>query len=150
MNNLFNANDVSGILARIENLSPNAHKEWGKMNVKQMLAHCNASLDTALGLTFSKRLGLVGRLFGKLMKPSFFSKKPFPKNSATDKSYIIATNPDFDMEKAKVVAKIKLFTEGGPENCPKNPHAFFGALTPEEWAIMQWKHLDHHLRQFGA
>jgi hypothetical protein len=45
---------------------------------------------------------------------------------------------------------IKQFFEGGPTKCTTNPHSFFGQLTPEEWAIAQWKHFDHHLRQFGV
>lgn len=150
MNNLFNPSDTAGILTRIENLAPNAQRQWGKMTVNQMLAHCNASLETAMGLTFSKRLGPVGRLFGKLLKPTYFSHKPFPKNSTTDPSYIIKGNPDFEKEKTKVMKHIKLFADGGPDKCTKQAQAFFGALTPEEWAIMQWKHFDHHLRQFGA
>ncbi|WP_410479057.1 DUF1569 domain-containing protein [Pedobacter psychrodurus] len=36
-----------------------------------------------------------------------------------------------------------------PAKCTRYPQAFFGPLTPEEWALMQWKHFDHHLRQFG-
>jgi len=150
MNNLFKQSDVSDILSRIEKLTPNSQGQWGKMTVNQMLAHCNASLETAMGLSFSKRLGFVGRFFGKLVKPKFFSEQPFPKNSTTDKSYIIRGNPDFDQEKAKVIRQIKMFSDGGPAKCTTAPHAFFGELTPEEWAIMQWKHFDHHLRQFGA
>ena len=42
------------------------------------------------------------------------------------------------------------FVNGGPRVCTTHPHPFFGRLTPAEWAIQQYKHLDHHLRQFGA
>lgn len=151
MNNLFNATDVAAILNCLEKLTPDAQRQWGKMNVSQMLAHCNASLQTAMGLHTGKRLGLVIRLFGTLLKPSFFGPKPFPKNSATDKDYIIAGDPDFEAEKHKAIRQIKQFSGDGPAKCATlPPHAFFGKLTPEEWAIMQWKHFDHHLRQFGV
>ncbi len=150
MNNLFNAGDSAQILSRLEKLSPDATKQWGKMNVSQMLAHCNASLETAMGITSSERVGIVARLFGILLKPTFFGEKPFPKNSATDQTYIITGNPDFEAEKAKVIKQVKQFAEGGPEKCTTNIHAFFGKLTPTEWATMQWKHFDHHLRQFNA
>ncbi|MFD1127776.1 DUF1569 domain-containing protein [Paenibacillus provencensis] len=30
-----------------------------------------------------------------------------------------------------------------------NPHPFFGKLTSEEWSIGLYKHLDHHLKEFG-
>lgn len=150
MNNLFNQADTFVILSRIEKLSPNAEKQWGKMTVNQMLAHCNVSLETAMGLNFPERVGFVGRIFGALLKPGFFGEKPFPKNSQTDKNYIITDNPNFEAEKAKVLSQIKLFSEGGPAKCTTHIHAFFGKLTAEEYAIMQWKHFDHHLKQFGA
>jgi len=28
--------------------------------------------------------------------------------------------------------------------------SLLGRLKGEEWGRMMWKHLDHHLRQFGA
>lgn len=150
MNNLFNPKDAASILARIENLSAQANRQWGKMNVNQMLAHCNASLDTAIGRNNLEPLGFVFRLLGRLLKKSFFSEKPFPKNSTTAKEYIIKGNPDFELEKSKLIQGVKAFSEGGPDKCNKQDHAFFGPLQPIEWAVMQWKHLDHHLRQFGA
>lgn len=150
MNNLFHPSDASAILSRLEKLTPAAEKQWGKMTVNQMLAHCNASLETAMGLTFSPRVGPIGRFFGKLFKSSFFSEKPFPKNSSTDPTYIITGNPDFEIEKARVIDHVKEFSAGGSAKCTTNIHAFFGKLTPEEWATMQWKHFDHHLRQFNA
>ena len=40
--------------------------------------------------------------------------------------------------------------QGGPGVCTNHPHSFFGRLVPEEWAVLMYKHLDHHLRQFGV
>ncbi len=149
MNNLFNQSDVAGILARIGKLSPDSQKQWGKMNVSQMLAHCIVSLETAMGRNFPKRV-FMGRIIGRFMKPAIVGEKPLPKNSPTDKSYIITDNRDFEKEKAKVIELIKTFSAGGPSKCTTHPQAFFGKMTPQEYAIMQWKHFDHHLRQFGA
>jgi murein endopeptidase len=149
MNNLFNQSDAAGILARIEKLSPDSQRQWGKMNVSQMLAHCIVSLETAMGRNFPKRV-FMGRIIGRFMKPAIVGEKPLPKNSPTDKSYIITDNRDFAKEKAKVIELIETFSAGGPSKCTTHPQAFFGKMTPEEYAIMQWKHFDHHLRQFGA
>ena len=88
MNNLFNQSDVSGILARIDKLTPNSQRQWGKMNVGQMLAHLNASLETAMGLNTPKRL-FIGRILGPFVKPNYLSEKPLGKNAPTDKFYII-------------------------------------------------------------
>lgn len=149
MNNLFNPSDVSEILERIEKLSPDSPRQWGKMNAAQMLAHCNKSVETAMGKNFMKRL-FIGRIIGTLLKAKVVGVKPFGKNSPTDKSYIFPDNCNFEEEKSKVTASIKKFLEGGPSQCTTYPHPFFGKFTPEEWAVFQWKHLDHHLRQFGV
>jgi len=149
MNNLFNESDVSEILNRIEKLTPNSQRQWGKMNVAQMLAHCNKSVETAMGMNFMERL-FIGRIIGTLLKSKVVGEKPFGKNSPTDKSYIFPDNCDFEESKLKAMASIRKFSEGGPLQCTTYPHPFFGHFTPEEWAVFQWKHLDHHLRQFGV
>jgi hypothetical protein len=84
MNNLYNQTDVLEILDRIEKLTTNSQRQWGKMNVGQMLAHVKASLETALGLNSPKRL-FIGRILGPFVKQNYLSKKPLGKNSPTDK-----------------------------------------------------------------
>ncbi|MBI5474205.1 MAG: DUF1569 domain-containing protein [Ignavibacteriae bacterium] len=149
MKNLFDQSDVSEVFERIEKLTPSSQRHWGKMNVAQMLAHCNVSLETAMGVNSIKRL-FIGRIIGSLMKPMVLGEKPFAKNSPTDKSYIFTDSRNFGEEKSKTIGSIKKFFEGGPSKCTKYPHPFFGKFSPEEWAVFQWKHLDHHLRQFGV
>lgn len=149
MNNLYNQNDVDGILTRLEKLTPNAERHWGKMNVGQMLAHVNVSLETAMGRNFPKRM-FIGRLIGGFMKKKFLNEQPMTKNSPTDKNYVFTNQRDFDKEKANAIELIQTFYKNGAEKCTSHPHSFFGKFTPEEWAILQWKHFDHHLRQFGV
>lgn len=64
MNNLYNQTDYSGIINRLEKLEENAERKWGKMDVAQMLAHLNVSIETAMGLNFPKRM-FVGRIMGR-------------------------------------------------------------------------------------
>ena len=149
MCNLFDQQDVSQILERIEKLTPNSQRQWGKMNVAQMLAHCNMSLKTASGQYHIKRV-FIGRIIGPLMRSTVLSEKPFGKNSPTDKSYIFKEDRKFEEEKVLVITAIKKFFEGGASQCTTYPHPFFGKFTPEQWAVFEWKHLDHHLRQFGV
>lgn len=149
MKNLFTPNDTTEILNRIDKLSPNSQRQWGKMEVAQMLAHCNAALETAAGLNFPPRL-FIGRILAPFMKAKFVSEKIFDKNYPTDKSYVFASKMDFEMEKSKVVSLIKKFSENGPSKCTTHPHSFYGKLTSEQWGIAMYKHFDHHLRQFGV
>jgi len=137
------------MLERIEKLKPNTQRHWGKMNGAQMLAHCNRALETAMGMNKIKRV-FIGRIIGPLLKPRVLSEKIFARNSPTDKSYVFPDNLEFEQEKSKILASVKKFLEGGPSQCTTNPHPFFGRFTPEQWGIFEWKHLDHHLRQFGV
>lgn len=150
MNNLFDKDDVEQILVRLENLSVDSKRKWGSMNVSQMLAHCNVSVEMALGMNFPKRK-LIGRLFGKMIKKKFINKKPMMKNSPTENTFVTLDNAfDFDREKARTIILIQTFYEEGREKCTQHPHSYFGVLKPEEWAILKWKHFDHHFRQFDV
>jgi hypothetical protein len=150
MNSLFNASDVDDIIARLEQLSATSKRQWGTMSVAQMLAHCNVSLETAMGLNFPKRK-FIGRIFGKLLKMKFLDSKPMVKNSITEEDYITTNDQyNFEKERIKAIELINRFYKNGPEKCTKHPHSYFGKLTAEEWATLKWKHFDHHLRQFGV
>ena len=104
MKNLYNEADKNEILNRLENLKVDAVREWGKMNIVQMLAHLNVSIETPLGKNFPKRM-FIGRLIGKLMKKKFLNDQPMAKNSPTDKMYVITDISIEDFEKEKQRAK---------------------------------------------
>ena len=57
---------------------------------------------------------------------------------------------DFMLERQRLRESIDRFASGGSGICTKHPHFFFGPLTPVEWAVLMYQHLDHHLRQFGV
>ncbi len=149
MNNLYHKPDVDLIMERLERLKPDSPRLWGTMDISQMLVHLNLSLEPALGLAFPKRK-LLGRLLSPILKLIYLNKKPMVKNSPTNDSYVVTGEYDFAEVKEKAIEMVKLFYENGPEKCTEHPHPYFGKLTPTEWAILKWKHYDHHLRQFGA
>jgi hypothetical protein len=149
MHNLYRESDVQKIVERLEKLSPEAERQWGTMDVAQMLAHLNTFLEVGLNKRFEKRM-LLGRIIGGFFKKRYTSKKPFSQNSPTGKSFKITKPKDFETEKSKAIALVCEFYTNGPEKCTKQPHQFFGYLSPNEWAIVQWKHFDHHLRQFNV
>ena len=148
MNDLLDLDACRAILDRIQALTPDSRAEWGKMDVAQMLAHCQAPLQIAVGERTMKR-GLIGRLFGGFARRSLARPEPFGKNMPTAPSFKIADARDFDEERDRLVALVRRFTDGG-SGALSSEHPFFGPMTPEEWGSLQWKHLDHHLRQFGA
>jgi hypothetical protein len=149
MKNLFEREAVDEVMSRIDGLRAAAPRQWGKMDVAQMMAHCSAALDMASGRANPPRI-FVGRLIGPFVKPVYVNEKPFSRNSPTDKSLVVADQRDFLREQEQLKLKLRQFHEGGETMCTRHPHPFFGALTPQEWSRGMYKHLDHHLRQFGA
>jgi hypothetical protein len=146
---LFEPSSVTEIKKRIERLGPDSKKQWGAMTAAQMLAHCSAWMEMAAGLNNPPR-SFVGRIFGKMAKKSILGEGPIRRNMPTEKSLIVQHEREFIGEQRRLLSWVDRFSAGGPDQCTSHPHCFFGYMTPLEWAVMGYKHLDHHLRQFGA
>jgi len=149
MQNLFQPEAVAEVISRIDKLQPATQHQWGKMDVAQMMAHCSATLDVASGRVVLPRM-FIGRILGAFVRPVFTNDKPLSKNAPTDKKFVIADKRDFTREQEQLKSCVRQFHEGGEAKCTKHPHSFFGPLTPQQWATGMYKHLDHHLRQFGV
>ncbi len=149
MKNLFERETVDEVIARVEALQPTTQRHWGKMDVAQMMAHCAGALDLASGKLKLRRV-LIGRLLGPFVKPIYTNEKPFAQNYPTDKQLLVADERDFLREKERLKGCIRAFHDGGESECTRDPHPFFGKLSPSDWSRGMYKHLDHHLRQFGA
>ena len=149
MRNLFEQGTVEEVISRIDSLQPASVRQWGKMDVAQMMAHCSITMDIASGKLNLPRI-FIGRLIAPFFKSIYTNEKPFGKNGPTGKELVVADQRDFAHEQEQLKMKVRQFYEGGEAKCTRHPHPFFGALTPEEWSRGMYKHLDHHLRQFGA
>src|SRR4051812_41715940 len=130
MKTLFEQNTADEIIQRIDNLSPQSQRQWGKMDVSQMLAHCSAALEVASGQKHLPRM-FIGRILGPIFKSKFYDDKPFDKNSPTAESFTITDQRNFDKEKQNLKQNLEKFSKGGTANCTKHPHTFFGKLSAE-------------------
>ena len=149
MENIFEPAVSAAILQRLEKLPPGAPAQWGKMTVAQMLAHCQRPLQVALGEKELKQ-SLIGFLFGKMAKKQLLKDTPFKKNLPTDASFIVKDEPNFEHEKQLLQSLILRFGSANKVLLAQKKHPFFGYMTAEEWGRLVWKHMDHHLLQFGA
>ena len=150
MKSLFDAATATQIKERIGLLQQDCKRQWGKMSVAQAMAHCATTMEWAVGDSFAPRM-FVGRILGPLVKSKVLKDdSPMSRNAPTSKSLVIADQRDLEKERRRLCALIDRFSLGGPQGCTKHAHTFFGSLTPEEWARLMYKHLDHHLRQFGV
>lgn len=149
MKTLFDKTAFEESISRIENLSPESQAKWGKMNVSQMLNHCSITMEVARGRKHIDRL-FIGYVLGPLFKKKFYDDSPIGKNSPTHKDFIIVDQKDFENEKQILVKHLESFNADGVSGCTSAPHSFFGKITKEQWGMGMYKHLDHHLQQFGV
>lgn len=149
MKSLFNPNDNKELIERIEKLTPQTPAQWGKMNVAQMLSHLQEPIKVAFGDAKLKH-SFIGKLFGRMAKKKMLKQDEFSKNLPTAPTFLRKDERDFNVEKAITISLIQRFNKDGPDVLTKDPHPFFGKLTTEEWDVLGWKHVDHHLRQFGV
>jgi hypothetical protein len=149
MANIFVIEDNASLTRRIEQLTPDAQPLWGMMTCSQMLLHCQKPLDVAEGTLMLKR-GLLGFFFGRIAKADFMKRDEFKKNLPTIPTFRITDNPDFQAQKDELLERIVRFREKGTAVLANKKHPFFGPMSDHEWGVLQYKHLDHHLRQFGV
>ena len=145
---IFVQADREALLARLARLQPGAQRQWGTMDAPRMLAHCQQPLLVALGDLRLKR-GLVGLLFGGMARKKLLADAPWGQNMPTAPEFKVPGSGEFEREREALVGLLRRLGEGGPAELTKDPHPFFGALSVEQWDCLQWRHLDHHLRQFG-
>lgn len=150
MKHLFDPSRAAEVKVRVAQLQPDSAPQWGRMTAPQVVAHCVIGLEWAVDDRRPPRM-LVGRLFGPLVRTAALGDDaPMRRNSPTSPELRITDDRDLDAERARLVALVDRFAAGRAAACTSHPHPFFGRLSPEQWAVLMFKHLDHHLRQFGV
>lgn len=150
MGNVFSKEGIQALIERINNLTPESTPLWGKMSVDQMLAHCNVTYELAYTDKHPKP-GSIKKFFLKMfVKPIVVNNKPYPKNSRTAPEFIIADSKEFEKEKERLINYINETQALGKEHFEGRESHSFGPLSASEWNNMFYKHLNHHLNQFGV
>ncbi|WP_100628855.1 DUF1569 domain-containing protein [Algoriphagus formosus] len=150
MKNIFDQAVTDELTARIEALNPDSQPLWGKMSVDQMLAHCSVAYEMAYTDKHPKPNALMRFLLKTFVKSGVVNEKPYPKNARTAPVFIISDRRDFEKEKSKLISYLKKTQELGSEHFEGKESPSFGAMTAQEWNNLFYKHLDHHLNQFGV
>ena len=149
MKSIFEPSTHAELLERLGMLTPDAKRQWGKMTAGQMMEHTARVLEMATGQKPMKQL-FIGKAIGWIFKGQFTGEKPFGKNAPTGPTMIIADEPDFEATRERLKEMIEHFRSLGESGTDGNVHGFFGRLTGKQWGETQYKHVDHHLRQFGV
>ena len=149
MKTIFDSDTLEELFDRLGKLTPDAERQWGKMSPAQMMEHTARALEMATGQKPMQQ-AFIGKAIGWIFKNKFLGEEPFPKNSPTGPTLIIKDDPNFEPTRERLGALISDFHGLGIGGTDGNVHGFFGPLTGKQWGETQYKHLDHHLRQFGV
>mgnify|MGYP003640013659 CR=1 FL=1 len=147
MKSLFETETITEIRNRINKLSEDSERQWGKMTVGQCMHHCQGPLNIMLEKKdYGLRPNFIAKLFFKKM---LYNDTPYRKNLPTARFLKESEPRDLDSEKSQLLALIDE-VESKKEQEEWNEHPGFGYFTKQQWGQMQYKHLDHHMRQFGV
>ena len=148
--NIFTKPVVDELIGRINNLKPDSQRQWGKMSADQMLAHCNVAYEMVYDNNHPKP-NFLARFFIKTFAKGFVTgDKPYKKNGPTGPGFIIEGSRDFEKEKARLIGYLERTQQLGEAHFDNKESHSFGKLNINEWNTMFYKHLDHHLTQFGV
>jgi len=147
---VYDASVAAGLVARLNTLAPDARPRWGKMNVAQMLAHCSVAYEMAFEDKHPPAGAVMRWVLRTFVKPGVVNAKPFPKGSPTAPAFKVAPEQDFHRERERLIGYVERTAREGRPFFEGRPSPSFGPLTAAEWNALFYKHLDHHLTQFGA
>jgi len=135
------------ILSRLENLNPNSERQWGKMDVAQMIHHLNVAIGSGLGYYNLPDAGnLMSKSFNKWMILSVL--KRFPAGSKTANTLKVESVFDFDTEKRQLKEILEKAYQTKTDS-DWSTHTYFGQLTRKQWGRLIVIHCNHHFRQFS-
>jgi hypothetical protein len=143
---LLNDEDRSLLIQRLDRVRPDAKPAWGTLTAPRMLCHVADQLRVALGDLPAKPVhNFITRTLVRFLVVHTGFKPPRGK---------IQTAPEMLMSKpttwaADLSGCVEL-AERVATGAARAVHPAFGPLSPKEWGRLCWKHLDHHLVQFGA
>ena len=133
---------------RVQSLRADTKGKWGKMSVDQMLWHVNLPLAECLGDYTAPGPFVKGIPQGLLRW--LVLNFPWGKSAPTRPDMLVkGERYDFAKEQRRCLEMIDRFaSQPLDREWPRS--ANFGGMTGQHWSKLQWKHLNHHLKQFGV
>jgi hypothetical protein len=150
MKDLFDPQVTAELIARINQLKPESPALWGKMSVDQMLAHCCVAYDMAFTNKYPKPNPIMRFLLKTFVKKGVVNEVPYKKNIPTAPAFVIADRKNFEEEKNRLIHYLEKTVALGRSHFEGKESLSFGPMTAQEWNNLFYKHLNHHLNQFGV
>lgn len=150
MKNVFEPTVTEELIERTHKLRPDSQPHWGEMGIAQMLAHCNVIYELVYDNTHKKPNPLMRFVLKTFVKKAVVSETPYKPNGQTAPAFLVKDEKDFELEKQRLISYLVKTQQLGEAHFDKKEAHYFGPLSKTEWNNMFYKHLDHHLKQFGV
>lgn len=148
MPSLFDPEARAAILERVSRLRPERAPVWGRFTAPEMVCHVSAGLRHGLGeLETGPPSGPLSRF---PLNWIAIHVLPWPKGKGKSPREFLATRPTtWAADVGTLRDLIARFGTRGP-GAAWPASRVFGRISGRSWGVMEHKHLDHHLRQFGV
>ncbi len=146
MPSFFDQSDRHSLLARIDQLRPDAPARFGKFNAPRMVCHLIESMRMASGdlVPRPKR-----RTFPRVVSKFIIHYLPWPKGAPTAPELLAHPPASWDSDLAMLRGLVERHPYP-PADAALPSHPAFGPLDRRDWGVLMYRHLDHHLSQFGC
>lgn len=132
------------LLARFGKLRPDQKPHWGKLDVYGMMAHVCDPMRAAMGEMEVAEKPTPFK--NPIMRWLIIYIAPWPKGAPTAPEFLVGRAQDVTSGITALQAAMTRFA-----SCAEpRPHPAFGKLSRKDWGCLTWRHMDHHLRQFGV
>jgi hypothetical protein len=146
MSSIFDPSDRGKIVARLSNLTPDRRPLWGRLDAARVQTHLSDQLRMAVGDVVCKPKNTPFRY--PVIQQLIVYVLPWPKGAPTAPELLATVPTEFEADRKVLVQLIERVGTRKPEE-PFGDHPAFGRLSRRAWGVLAWRHLDHHLRQFG-
>ncbi|MBN1297347.1 hypothetical protein JXA80_11250 [bacterium] len=145
MGSMFIEKDVQILKERLKKLTPETRPNWGTFTAGQMLCH----LGDAMAVALAEPKRGVQPLSGPPMIIRHMIRRylPWPRHIRTLPEMIVTQPGEFQKDMIRVLTYMDTMLRTRRTDWPV--HAFFGPLDDVAWARLTWRHINHHLHQFG-
>src|SRR4051794_7099490 len=147
MKSIWNPSDHRSLQDRVGRLTPGHRARWGRFTAPQVVAHLCDSLRMASSELPVKSKHLPIRYAP--LKQLIIYLLPFPKSAPTAPELLVRAPGDFAADCAELNRRLDAVARGGPAALARE-HPAFGKMTGRSWGVLIYRHMDHHLRQFGV
>ncbi len=147
--NLYDSETFTAVIHRLDSLTGDSTAKWGTMTVAQMCSHCAEVQEVSNGKPLEGTPWLV-KLMAPMIRKVVLGPKPFARDGRTHPQYIISGPEEFDPQYARLRAALQQMADDGRAKATDSAHPLFGRMTADEKGWAMYKHIDHHLAQFGV